>query len=123
MAKRKIPHVTEVRDRLHAWILRFIGMTGKRADERVSERWNEIDQLPLLALRETLATFKVCAIVDAGTDGMINAVRPNSDEECGNNWFLAPPVDRAVIDSRLEELGLDGVDCLGELLYYFGGLG
>jgi hypothetical protein len=78
-----------VRDSLHPWIAGFIGLTPALATERLHERWASIIRPSLCALRETLKTFIVQAIVDYQVGGMIYAVRPNSDEdEVGNSFFL-----------------------------------
>lgn len=113
----------DVRERLHPWIVGFVGLTSEAAERRLAERWKSIERPSLRALRDTLSQFQIEAIVSYGEGGMIRAFRPTNDEVgCGDFWYLPPPLDADEISKKLLPSGLQGNQALHEFLEAFAGL-
>lgn len=112
-----------VRESLHPWIAGFIELAPADATKRLHDRWANISRPSLLALRDTLAEFEVCAIVDHGVGGLIYAVRPNADDgTIGNSFYLPAPIDPETLDSRLVSVSLSENSAVREFMIHFAGL-
>jgi len=113
----------EVRSQLDPWVAGFIGLSGEQANERVRERWSEIEWPSLMALRDTLLKFEVQGISKTHSGFAIKAHRPGSDDPgIGDYWYLAGPMDRGEITRRLTPFGLEENEALRDFLFFFGGL-